>query len=284
MEAPPLPTGLYILATPIGNLKDISLRALNTLAAADVIFAEDTRVTRILLTHYGIKTPLVAYHEHNEISVTEKAIERLKSGQSVVLVSDAGTPLVSDPGFKLVQAALSQNLPVTSLPGPSAAINALVLSGLPSDRFFFEGFLPPKSTARQERMKVLSVIPSTLIFYESPHRLSAMLEDAARVFGARSAVVARELTKLYETVYRDTLPALAELFLKNGPPKGEVVVLIGPASGEIAFDATDETLDQVLRQALQKFSIKDAAALAASQTKCSKREAYARAIILAQEK
>src|SRR3954471_8050204 len=231
-EAEPIAPGLYVVATPIGNLKDVSFRALGVLAAADAVLAEDTRVTKTLLAHYGITTPLVAYHEHSDASVRARMLARLKEGQALALVSDAGTPLVSDPGYKLVQAAIAESVPVTPIPGPSAVLTALVVSGLPTDRFFFEGFLPPKSAARRARLAALAEVPGTLMLFESPHRLPDMLADAAAVLGERSGVVARELTKLFETVRRGSLRELADQFAVEGPPKGEVVVLIGaPTDG-----------------------------------------------------
>src|ERR687895_1574965 len=245
-EAESLAPGLYVVATPIGNLKDVSFRALSVLAAADAVLAEDTRVTKTLLAHYGITTPLVAYHEHSNAAVRERMIHRLKEGQALALVSDAGTPLVSDPGYKLVQAAIVEGVPVTPIPGPSAILTALVVSGLPTDRFFFEGFLPPKSAARRARLGDLAGIPGTLMLFEAPHRLPDTLADAAEVLGERQAVVARELTKLFETVRRGTLPELAAQFAQEGPPKGEIVVLIGEATKARAEEA-DAALDEKLQ-------------------------------------
>src|SRR4051794_37262284 len=241
-EAKSLSPGLYVVATPIGNLQDVSFRALSTLAAADAVLAEDTRVTKTLLAHYGITTPLVAYHEHSNDAVRERMIHRIREGQALALVSDAGTPLVSDPGYKLVQAAIEEGLPVTPIPGPSAVLTALVVSGLPTDRFFFEGFLPPKSAARKTRLGEIAAIPGTLILYEAPHRLPEMLADAAEVLGERPAVVARELTKLYETVRRGTLRELATQFAEEGPPKGEIVVLIDQGSRDEVGPDPDRTL------------------------------------------
>ena len=283
-EAEPIAPGLYVVATPIGNLKDVSFRALSVLAAADAVLAEDTRVTKTLLAHYGITTPLVAYHEHSNASVRARMLARLDEGQALALVSDAGTPLVSDPGYKLVQAAIAEGVPVTPIPGPSAVLTALVVSGLPTDRFFFEGFLPPKSAAREAPLAALASIPGTLMLFESPHRLPEMLADAAAVLGERPAVVARELTKLFETVRRGTLRELAEQFAAEGPPKGEIVVLIGaPAEGAPPPDA-DESLDEKLKDALARHSIKDAAALIASETGRPKRMVYERALALAKDK
>src|SRR5918997_1155766 len=192
-EAKPLSPGLYVVATPIGNLQDVSFRGLSVLAAADAVLAEDTRVTKTLLAHYGITTPLVAYHEHSNDAVRERMVHRIREGQALALVSDAGTPLVSDPGYKLVQAAIAEGLPVTPIPGPSAVTTALVVSGLPTDRFFFEGFLPPKSAARRARLRVIGATPGPWMLCEPPLRLSEMRAAAAAVLGARPAVIAREL-------------------------------------------------------------------------------------------
>jgi 16S rRNA (cytidine1402-2'-O)-methyltransferase len=278
-EAEPLPPGLHIVATPIGNLRDVTFRALGTLAAADAVLAEDTRVTRTLLAHYGITTPLVAYHEHSNDAVRERMVHRMQDGEALALVSDAGTPLVSDPGFRLVQATLAAGVAVTPVPGASAALTALMAAGLPTDRFFFEGFLPAKSAARRARLAALAEVPGTLVVFEAPHRLPAMLEDAAAVLGEeRPAAVARELTKLFETVRRDALGTLAKTFAEEGPPKGEVVVVIG--AGAAAPAETDEALDGLIRAALQRHSIKDAAALVADETGRPRREVYARALSL----
>ena len=212
VEAQSIAPGLHVVATPIGNLGDITFRALGTLAAAKAVLAEDTRVSRRLLAHYGITTPMIAYHEHNAAEMRPKILARLAAGEALALISDAGTPLVSDPGYKLVEAAIEEGFHVTSLPGPSAVLAALVVSGLPTDRFFFEGFLPPKSSARQERLSALAAIPGTLVFFESPRRVAAMLADAAAILGNRSAAVARELTKFYETVRRGTLNSLSDAY------------------------------------------------------------------------
>jgi 16S rRNA (cytidine1402-2'-O)-methyltransferase len=282
-EAEPLSPGLYVVATPIGNLKDVSFRALSVLAAADAVLAEDTRVTKTLLAHYGITTPLVAYHEHSNDAVRERMVHRVREGQALALVSDAGTPLVSDPGYKLVQAAIEEGLPVTPIPGPSAVLTALVASGLPTDRFFFEGFLPPKSGARRARLGELAGIPGTLMLFEGPHRLPEMLADAAAVLGDRQAVVARELTKMFETIRRGPRPELARQFAEEGPPKGEIVVLIGEATGAMHAAEADAALDGALEAALRNHSIKDAAALVAAELGMPKREVYARALALARK-
>ncbi|MCP1556905.1 16S rRNA (cytidine1402-2'-O)-methyltransferase [Methylorubrum extorquens] len=281
-EAESLAPGLYVVATPIGNLRDVSFRALATLAAADAVLAEDTRVTRTLLMHYGITTPLLSYHEHSNEAVRERMVMRLKAGETLALVSDAGTPLVSDPGFKLVQAAIAAGIPVTPIPGPSAVMTAIVAAGLPTDRFFFEGFLPQKSGARRNRLEALATIPGTLVVFESPHRLPEMLADAAATLGPeRPAAVARELTKLFETIRRDSLGALAEAFAQEGPPKGEVVVVIGTAPEDAAPREADTGLDARIEAALARHSIKDAAALVADETGQPKRVVYARALVLA---
>jgi 16S rRNA (cytidine1402-2'-O)-methyltransferase len=283
-EAEPLDAGLYVVATPIGNLKDVSFRALSVLAASDAVLAEDTRVTKTLLAHYGITTPLVPYHEHSNDAVRDRMVLRVREGQALALVSDAGTPLVSDPGYKLVQAAIEAGLPVTPIPGPSAALTALVVSGLPTDRFFFEGFLPAKAGARRSRLATIGAIPGTLMIFEAPHRLPEMLVDAAEVLGDRPAVVARELTKMFETVRRGTLPELAAQFGEEGPPKGEIVVLIGQAREDAGGPEVDAALDEKLEGALRQHSIKDAAALVADEMGRPKREVYARALALARAK
>lgn len=280
-EAEPLTPGLHIVATPIGNLKDVSFRALGTLAAADVVFAEDTRVSRKLLAHYGITTPLIAYHEHNAAEMRPKIIARLKEGQALALISDAGTPLVSDPGYRLVEAVLAEGFNVVPVPGPSAVLAALVAAGLPTDRFFFEGFLPPKSAARRERLAALATISATLVFFKSPHRLVDMLRDALETLGDRTAVVARELTKLYETVRRGTLQNLTSEFEAASRPKGEIVVLIGATVTSDKLNEATEGLDGRLRQHLTHLSVKDAVAVAVEETGLPRRQVYARAVALA---
>jgi len=281
-EAEPLAPGLHIVATPIGNLRDITIRALATLAAADAVLAEDTRVTRTLLAHYGITTPLLAYHEHSNDAVRERMVGRLRAGEALALVSDAGTPLVSDPGYKLVQSVIEAGIPITPVPGPSAVMTALVAAGLPTDRFFFEGFLPQKSGARRNRLEALVQVPGTLVLFESPHRLPEMLADAAAILGAdRLAAVTRELTKLYETIRRDTLGALSDRFAADGPPKGEIVVIIGPAPVQERTVEGDAALDAALKTAMERHSIKDAASLVADETGQPRRLVYTRALALA---
>jgi 16S rRNA (cytidine1402-2'-O)-methyltransferase len=279
-EAEPIAPGLHVVATPIGNLRDITLRALATLAAADAVVAEDTRVSRALLAHYGVATPLIAYHEHNAAAMRPILIARLKKGDKLALISDAGTPLVSDPGYKLVAEALAENIPVTAAPGASAVLTALVVAGLPTDRFFFEGFLPARSGARRARIAELAAIPGTLVLFESPRRLAETLIDLAAVLGPRQAAVARELTKHFESVRRGALDALAADYQSKGPPKGEIVVLVAPP-GEAAPELASEILDEKIRAALEKYSLKDASDVVAAETGQRRRKIYARALEIA---
>ncbi len=279
-EAQRIEPGLHIVATPIGNLGDISFRGVRTLAAADAVLAEDTRVTKTLLAHYGISTPLVAYHEHNAAAMRPQLLERLRGGAALALVSDAGTPLISDPGFKLVAEVAAEGLPVTAVPGASAVLAALTVAGLPTDRFFFEGFLPSRTAARRQRIAELGAIPGTLVFFESARRVTEMLADLAAVLGPRDAAVARELTKHYETVRRGPLDRLAAEFLAEGPPRGEIVVLVAPPiEGKPVFAETD--LDAKIGEAMQRLSVKDAATVVAADTGLPRRQVYARAIELA---
>jgi 16S rRNA (cytidine1402-2'-O)-methyltransferase len=272
--------GLYIVATPIGNAEDITLRALGVLRGVDAIACEDTRVTSKLLARHGIATSLLAYHDHNAERVRPLLLERLKRGEAVALVSDAGTPLISDPGFKLVHAAIAEGLSVTTLPGPSAPLAALVLSGLPSDRFLFAGFPPPKTAGRRRVFAELAAVPATLVFFESATRLAASLADMSATLGDRPAAVARELTKLYEEVRRGPLTELAAHYASAGAPRGEVVIVVAPAPRE-APTQTDESLDAKLEAALAEMSLKDASAAVAAVTGISRREVYARALALA---
>ncbi len=277
------PSGtLSIVATPIGNLGDLTVRARDLLAAADCIACEDTRVTAKLLTAFDLRTTLLAYHDHNAQRVRPQIIQRLNRGENVALVSDAGTPLISDPGLKLVRAALAAGLTVTAAPGASACLTALVLSGLPSDRFFFGGFLPNKTKARRAALAELKDLRASLIFYEGPSRLAACLADMAAVFGPRQAAVARELTKLYEELRRDDLTALAAHYAEAGAPKGEVVVVVGPPDDRPAA-ADQTTLDAVLRETLAKASVKDAAASVALAYDLPRRALYQRALELLED-
>lgn len=221
-----MPGTLYLVATPIGNLADVTHRALQVLRDVDLIACEDTRHTRKLLQHYGIDTKTVSYHEHNEQQRAAELIELLQQGSNVAVVSDAGTPAISDPGFRLVRSAIENEITIVPLPGPSALIAALVAAGLPTDEFFFGGFLPARSTARRTRLNELRSVPGTLIFYEAPHRLAASLKDAYEVLGEREAVVARELTKLHEEIRRGRLSELSEHYSTVEQPRGEIVLLI----------------------------------------------------------
>jgi 16S rRNA (cytidine1402-2'-O)-methyltransferase len=278
IEAPKPAPGLYLVATPIGNLADMTLRALELLAGADVIACEDTRVTRKLTDRYGIATPLTPYHEHNAASARPKLLARLAEGQAVALVSDAGTPLISDPGYKLVRAAYEAGFSVTALPGASAVLAALGVAGLPTDRFFFEGFLPAKQAARQKRIAALASIPATLVLFESGPRLAATLADLAAGLGPRAAAVCRELTKLHEEARRGRLETLARDYAEGAETRGEIVIVIAPPT-EDANQAAD--LDDLLRHALARVSVKDAVGEVVLVTGRPRREVYQRALALA---
>ncbi len=279
IAAPPLTGGLYVVATPIGNLADMTLRALSILAGADGILAEDTRVSRTLLTRYGIDTPLSPYHEHNAAEVRPRVLRRISEGQAMALISDAGTPLISDPGYKLVAEAVALGLSVSAAPGPSAALAALCVAGLPTDRFFFEGFLPPKRSARRERINALAAVPGTLIFYEAPGRLADTLADLALELGPRPAAVARELTKLHEEVRRGPLDALAVEYAGQEAPRGEIVIVVGAAEARASI--SEDALDREIAETLTKLSVKDAAAALAAKHGLPRRQVYARALALA---
>ena len=274
-EAASIAPGLHVVATPIGNLKDISFRALETLAAADHVIAEDTRTTKVLLSHYGVSTPLTAYHEHNARLVRPHLLARLATGAKLALVSDAGTPLVSDPGYKLVQEAIAQGVHVTAVPGASAILAALIVAGLPTDRFFFEGFLPHKSAARRARLTKLAQVPGTLVFFESPRRLVETLVDCAAVLGPRPAAVARELTKFYESVKRGALTDLAQSLAQEEQLRGEIVLLIAPPE-EGALILAEADLDAKISAALAIHSARDAADIVAAATGHTRRHIYAR--------
>ncbi len=269
---------MYLVATPIGNLGDITLRALEVLRGADVIACEDTRITRRLLTHYGVDTPTTAYHDHNAPTALPRLIKRLQQGEIVALVSDAGTPLVSDPGYRLVQAAIAEGIAVTTAPGPVAAVAALTLAGLPTDSFLFAGFLPTKQAARRQRLEELSVVPAVLIFYESPRRVPATLAAMADCLGERPAAVVREMTKIYEEVQRGSLGELAAAYAQSGPPRGEVVLVVGPPAPQTGVD--DAQLDVMLGQALATMSLRDAVDHVTAASGRHRREVYQRALAL----
>jgi len=273
-----LAAGLYILATPIGNASDISLRALETLRACAVIAAEDTRVTAKLLAIHGISKPLIPYNDHNGPQMRPKILGRLERGEAVVLVSDAGTPLVSDPGYKLVREAIAAGASIVALPGPSAVLAGLTLSGLPSDRFLFAGFLPSKAGERKIMLEEIGGVRATLIFFESAQRLEASLPALADVLGDRQAVVARELTKLYEEVRRGSLRELAAHYAKAGAPKGEVTLLVAPPDAAGATDSAK--IDAALKAALAFMPVKAAAEMIADLTDGSRKTLYARALEL----
>ena len=270
-----------LVSTPIGNLKDFSPRAQEALAAADAILCEDTRTSSILLRAYDIRTKLIALHEHNEEARIPQLLAAMQEGAHYALISDAGTPLVSDPGYRLVRAAIEAGLSVSGIPGPNAAVLALTLSGLPPQPFLFVGFLPPKTGPRRTALERLrnaeaAGLSATLVFYEAPHRLAETLADATEIFGPRPAAVCRELSKHYEEVKRDTLPALVAHY-GTETPRGEITLVIGPATAE---PATAQTLDQALELALGQMSLKDAASAVATATGLPKKQVYARALEL----
>jgi 16S rRNA (cytidine1402-2'-O)-methyltransferase len=279
---------LYVVATPIGNLGDLSPRARSVLSDCALIAAEDTRHTGILLKHFGIGTPQISLHDHNEGMRAIEIIARLREGKSIALVSDAGTPAISDPGFELVRAVAAAGIDIIAIPGPCAAIAALSIGALPTDRFCFEGFLPARGAARRQRLKSLEKESRTLVIYESPHRVRETLEDCLTAFGeTRAATVVREATKLHETTYRGSLFELLQRSKSDADfARGEIVLLIGgaqmPASGEADSDATAE-LDKVLAALLAELPLKQAARLAAQITGTRDNEAYKRALFLKQQ-
>ena len=280
VSTPPAP-GLHLVATPIGNLGDVSLRALGVLRGADRIWCEDTRVTARLLARYGIRTPLEPYHDHNAATVRPAILAALRRGERVALVSDAGTPLVCDPGYKLVRAAIAEDLPVTAAPGPSAALMALTLSGLPPDRFLFAGFLPRQRSARRAVLAGWAALDATLIFYEAPPRLAAALADLTDTLGPRSAAVARELTKLHEEVRRGSLGELAEHYRAGGPPRGETVIVVGPPMP--APPPADSEIEARLGAAVAELGVRDAAAKLAAETGLPRSALYRRALAIRED-
>jgi 16S rRNA (cytidine1402-2'-O)-methyltransferase len=276
--ARPLEPALYLVATPIGNLGDITLRALETLAGADIVACEDTRVTRVLLDRYGIRQRPTPYHEHNAGEAGPRLIAALEAGKSVALVSDAGTPLVSDPGFRLVGQALEAGIRVVPIPGASAVLAALTASGLPSDAFMFAGFLPVKDGQRRSRLSALTAVPATLIFFESPRRLADALVAMADMFGDRPAAVGRELTKTYEEMRTGTLAALAAHYAQALTPKGEIVICVGPPQEAEAADPRD--VDRLLLSLAKEMPASKAAAEAARMTGGQKPALYRRLLEL----
>ena len=266
--------GLYVVATPIGNLEDISRRAVGLLSDADLIAAEDTRHSRVLLSHYGITTPMLALHEHNEARVVGQILDRIVTGEVVALISDAGTPLISDPGYLLVRAARDAGLPVFSLPGPSAVTAALSVAGLPPDRFMFEGFLPSKAVARKKKLEMLSREPVTLVFFESSHRIEAVISDMAEIFGGqRLAAICRELTKKFETVLRAPLAEVSKSLAEDkNQTRGEFVIVVDGFEG-----SEDEAMSAALNMAsalLEYLPASQAARVAAKLNDVPRREVY----------
>lgn len=274
--------GLHVTSTPIGHLGDISLRAVNALAAADEILCEDTRVTGKLLQRYGIGTRLVSYHDHNAAKLRPRILAGLEAGKALVLVSDAGTPLVSDPGFKLARAVIEAGLPLHVIPGASAPLAALTLSGLPSDRFMFAGFLPEKQGERRRVLAELKAVPATLIFFESPRRIAAALADIAEVLGSRPVAVARELTKLYEEAVRGEPLDVARVLAGRETVKGEITLVVAPPGDAAAPEP--EAIDQALREAAATMPAGKAAALVAQRFSLAKKELYDRLLVLKDKK
>ena len=274
-EAPALEPGLHVTATPIGNLGDITLRALATLAAADVVLCEDTRVSSRLMERYGIKAPMKPYHEHNAEAVRPAIIAALKTGGAYALISDAGVPLVSDPGYRLVRACIEEGITVHSLPGASATLTALTLSGLPSDAFTFIGFLPQKEKARREHLLRFKDVPATLIAFESPHRVVDALADIAAIFPSRNMALGRELTKLHEEVLRGHAVDIGDVLKKRETIKGEIVLVIAPPTDEIEA-VSDEQIEGAISAALQDHSASKAASLVSKEFGLAKDDIYAR--------
>lgn len=266
----PLEVGLYLVATPIGNLADITLRALSVLARADRIYCEDTRHSRTLLAHFGLGGRLKPYHEHNAEEQRPRVLSELQAGLRVALISDAGTPLVSDPGYKLVREAVALGLPVIAIPGASAVMAAISVAGLPTDRFLFAGFLPPRGGARRSRIAELAPVPATLIFFEAATRLAESLSDLAEGLGGRPAAVARELTKLHEEVVRGALPDLAQQ-MQTTALKGEIVIVVGPPADAAA---SDDVITDTLTEALRSMSLRDAAKVVAERLSVPKARVY----------
>jgi 16S rRNA (cytidine1402-2'-O)-methyltransferase len=272
--------GLHLVATPIGNLGDITLRALETLAGVDVIACEDTRITRRLTERYAIAAELTPYHEHNAAQARPKILQKLAQGAAVALVSDAGTPLISDPGFKLVREASSAGFAVIAVPGPSSVLTALSVAALPTDRFFFEGFLPSKAQARRTRLAELSKIDATLVVFDSGNRVQETLADLAAIMGTRDAAICRELTKVHEEIRRAPIAELAKA-ADTMETRGEFVLVVGPPTGAQLMG--QDELDELLRSQLRRGSVKDAVAHAVELSGRPRREVYARALELAKE-
>jgi 16S rRNA (cytidine1402-2'-O)-methyltransferase len=277
---PKIQPGLYIVATPIGNLRDITLRALDVLAQAELILCEDTRVSAKLLSHYGVHAPTLSYNDHNGSQRRPAIMQALKEGKRVALVSDAGTPLISDPGYKLVKEVVDEGVYVSVLPGASSVLAALCIAGLPTDRFFFAGFLPAKQEACRKAIRELKSVPATLVVFESARRLPEALALLAQELGNREAAVTRELTKLFEEARRGTLSELAAIYEKEGEPKGEVVLVIGPPQEEMTSD-TD--IEHSLAKLLATHSVKEAASIVAEQSGRPRKDVYTLALKLVKD-
>jgi 16S rRNA (cytidine1402-2'-O)-methyltransferase len=280
--SPPLEPGLYVVSTPIGNLGDITRRAIDTLERADLVLAEDTRVARKLLSALGISARVEAYHDHSGPQAGERALSLIAEGGAVALTSDAGTPLLSDPGFPLVQAATARGFRVVPVPGASALLAAMAASGLPTDRFLFVGFLPAKSNARRAELGEIATLRATLAFYETGPRLAASLSDMAAVLGDRAVVVGRELTKLYEEFRRGRLFDLATAYEALEPPKGEIVVMVGPP--EVVRTVDPAEVDAALVEALATMRVKDASRAVALRFGLSSTDVYGRALVLQKDR
>ncbi len=274
---PKIQPGLYIVATPIGNLRDITLRALDVLAQAELILCEDTRVSAKLLSHYGVHAPTLSYNDHNGSERRPAIMQALREGKRVALVSDAGTPLISDPGYKLVRDVVNDGIYVSVLPGASSVMAALCIAGLPTDRFFFAGFLPVKQEACRKAIRELKSIPATLVIFESARRLPETLMLLVQELGNREAAVTRELTKLFEEARRGTLSELAAIYEKEGEPKGEVVLVIGPPLEE---ETSDADIERSLAMLLKTHSVKEAASIVAEQSGRPRKEVYTLALKL----
>lgn len=272
-----LPAGLYLVATPIGNLRDISLRALDVLASVSMVFCEDSRISGKLLKAYGLKNKLAVYNDHSDEAQRAGVIKLIESGQAVALISDAGMPLISDPGYKLVRDCVARGIMVTSVPGANAPLSAIQLSGLPSDKFSFLGFLPARHEARRKILGEWQAVPGTLAFFESGPRLLESLRDVLDVLGNREAAVVREITKMHEEARRGRLEELVAFYEEGGAPRGEIVVVVAPP---VAAVWDEEALDEALRGALVSMRVKEAAAFVAEKSGAAKKKLYDRAVIL----
>ncbi|MCK5554799.1 MAG: 16S rRNA (cytidine(1402)-2'-O)-methyltransferase [Alphaproteobacteria bacterium] len=281
-----LPSGLYIIATPIGNIEDITLRALEILRKIDILACEDTRVTGKLTTVYNLPVQKIPYHDHNAEKMRPRLMDLLKKGKRVGLISDAGMPLISDPGYKLVKQCAAENIPMTCIPGATASLTALVLSGLPTDKFMFVGFLSSKMAARRTALAEIKAVPATLLFYETAPRLTKSLNDMLAILGDRPAAVARELTKKFEEVKRGSLSELVKHYQTQGNPKGEIVIVVGAACADQDEIWTEKDIDQLLLDMMDKegMSVRDASAFVAAKSGIKKKDIYQKALLLQQKK